>query len=81
MMSLASYDEREADRLRQAYGQADKRLTSAVRQMNDQMKTEDCESFKIFAQHVHQVRIETAAAFHALKLFESEHAKIMPLKI
>jgi hypothetical protein len=49
--------------------------------MNDQMKTEDCERFKILAQHVHEVRIETAAALRALELFESEHAKTMPIKI
>jgi hypothetical protein len=80
-MSLASYDESEGDRLRRSYQWADARFRSAVRQMNDQMKTADCESFKILAQHVHEVRTETAAALHALNLFESEHAKTLPTNI
>ena len=80
-MSLAPFDESESEgnRLREAYQWADERFRAAVRQMNDQMKTEDCESFKILAQHVHEVRIETAAALHALRLFESEHTIKMPI--
>jgi hypothetical protein len=77
VMSLASFDETEGDRLREAYGQADKRFTSAVREMNHQRKTADCEDFKALAQRAHEVRTETAAALHALNLFESEHPKTL----